>query len=589
MWIAYTRLRTSLIELHEENDQSNIFEDKFSDSLQLCFYPTPSEILSHTLDFASTIYSSVQSIVATVIGNEIPRDQTSCNASTWAGLNPAVTAFLMLHLLLSHMSYRTLYDALKRGTLRGFPYSLASIKLSELPACEIDRLAKSHVNPKSGFPRFRADAPGLLWHSDLKGPFRVKSIRGYHYWMTFIDDFTGYCFIYFLRYKSDALICGLKRFITEVLLPIGIQFCKLVHDPGGEYSGYAFQKFCYEHGVKPEPIPAKNAHYNGVAENKNKVLAAGLRSTRLYAKLPAYLWCCIVETVNDMLNLTPKASAAYTTAYFRWHGVHPSIANLHVIGAECYLHDPNFSSSSSANPSEIVRFLGYVHHSYSTYRLWRPRTGKLIESNHVTFITTPLKLVSPYDIKYIATDDTLYDDSIEFATVEDEMEFEKNLMHAKNDDVDNVDERSHNADSLRRSVQQEMMSHSATEDSNKRMRTRSSSVGGWPPSQSTSHSRMIEAATPAPSVLRTNESNVNRMDLPIALRREKRTIVTPGRLLLNMLSLCFASMNRLLCKMLCMICMKMLIILTYVMQFLMSQHPSLKLNVVPIILSGNKQ
>ena len=89
------------------------------------------------------------------------------------------------------------------------------------------------------------DNPGAMWHSDITGPFRVKSIRGYYYWITFIDDYSGFTFLYFLRFKSDALVCGLKRFVAEVLVPYGIQSCILVHDPGGEYDATAFQTYCY--------------------------------------------------------------------------------------------------------------------------------------------------------------------------------------------------------------------------------------------------------------------------------------------------------------------------------------------------------
>ena len=60
----------------------------------------------------------------------------------------------------------------------------------------------------------------------------------------------------FLKIKSDALIFGLKRFVAEVLHPFGITNCVLIHDPGGEYSSHEFQKYCYDNGIQPNPIPA---------------------------------------------------------------------------------------------------------------------------------------------------------------------------------------------------------------------------------------------------------------------------------------------------------------------------------------------
>ena len=541
LWIGYTPLHvTNLEPINTLTTIGASNSDLDIDSSVHCIFPTAEDLHANTLnteEYQDSTYGF--SLAAYMHNNSSSKNDTTCDASTWINFSPAVTAFLMVHLLLSHMSYRVLYDALKRGTLLGFPHSLSEIHLTDLPACEIDRLTKSHVKPRSGLTRWRPNTPGAMWHSDLKGPFKVKSIRGFYYWMTFIDDFSGYCYLYFLKIKSDALIFGLKRFVAEVLHPFGITNCVLIHDPGGEYSSHEFQKYCYDNGIQPNPIPAKNPHYNGIAENKNKILAAGLRSSRLYAKLPAYLWCCITETVNDMLNITPRASAKYATAYYNWHGVHPSISNLHVIGAECYLHDPNYSSSSQSNPSEIVRFLGYVHHSKSTHRLWRQATGKLLESNHVTFITTPLKLVSPYDVKYIGTDDTISDDSIEFATVYDKNEFESRLKNAHENESRSIlsDVQSSTYDMRRRSaLQAEMASHRSTDHIDKRTRRELGDARGQPPSLSTHGSGSASKAALAPEKLTVEQFAA----LPLAIRRERRVINRPARLLLNMLAFCYA-------------------------------------------------
>ena len=561
MWVAYTPIHVDIVESLPTDcvDMSDV-NDCASEIF--CMFPTISELLEHTLLPIAHVFDDTNSIIDHVCCYNIPSvtSEPTCNASTWSTVyDSAVTAFLMLHLLLSHVSYRTLYEAIKTKQLLGFPHSLRHIKLSELPVCEIDRLTKSHVKPKTGYARNRAEYPGEMWHSDLKGPFRVKSIRGFYYWMTFIDDFSGYCYVYFLKYKSDALIYGLKRFVADVLIPFGIEFCVLVHDPGGEYSGQSFQKYCYNHGITPQPIPSKNPHYNGVAENKNRILAAGLRATRLYAKLPAYLWCCIVETVNDMLNITPRAKDEYITPYYRWHGFHPTVSNLHIIGAECYLHDPDYSSSSLKNTSEIVRFLGYVHHSRSTYRLWRPSTGKLLESNHVTFIRTPLKLVSPYDIKYINDTTITADDDIEFQTVTDQLEFEKLLMHERKNENDDPWMENDGVDTIGRSAQQRKMTISASDDSFKRRRIDSSDRGDWPPLTSVDRfcsassitpridvencARDIQVAESAPgSNMRTAAEQAphilsrEHLSLPIAIRRTRLNIVTPERFL-HLLSL----------------------------------------------------
>jgi histone deacetylase 1/2 len=47
--------------------------------------------------------------------------------------------------------------------------------------------------------------PFEVIHCDLWGPAPVTSYYGYNYYITFVDTYTKYTWIYFLKHKSDAL------------------------------------------------------------------------------------------------------------------------------------------------------------------------------------------------------------------------------------------------------------------------------------------------------------------------------------------------------------------------------------------------
>ena len=49
----------------------------------------------------------------------------------------------------------------------------------------------------------RASSPLELIHSDLMGPFPHLSINKARYVLTFIDNFSRYTWVYFIRQKSD--------------------------------------------------------------------------------------------------------------------------------------------------------------------------------------------------------------------------------------------------------------------------------------------------------------------------------------------------------------------------------------------------
>ena len=50
----------------------------------------------------------------------------------------------------------------------------------------------------------RTSAPLELIHSDVAGPFPHMSMSQAKYALKFIDDFSRYCWVYFLKHKSEV-------------------------------------------------------------------------------------------------------------------------------------------------------------------------------------------------------------------------------------------------------------------------------------------------------------------------------------------------------------------------------------------------
>ena len=66
-----------------------------------------------------------------------------------------------------------------------------------------------HANP---FPpsSSRDSKPLQLIHSDVHSPVKVPTHQGYHYWVTFIDDFSHNA-VYVLNQKSE-IFAAFKQF-----------------------------------------------------------------------------------------------------------------------------------------------------------------------------------------------------------------------------------------------------------------------------------------------------------------------------------------------------------------------------------------
>ena len=71
-------------------------------------------------------------------------------------------------------------------------------------------------------------------HSDVPGPMPTDSIGGRRYFVTFIDDYTRCCKVYFMRNKSEVFD-KFKEFESCTTNECGLSIGTLQSDNGGEY------------------------------------------------------------------------------------------------------------------------------------------------------------------------------------------------------------------------------------------------------------------------------------------------------------------------------------------------------------------
>jgi hypothetical protein len=96
-------------------------------------------------------------------------------------------------------------------------------------------------------------SPLELIHSDVWGPSPLNSSHGYKYYVTFIDDFSNFTWIYFMKNKSEVcdifsrfkcqienlLSTNIKTLRTDGVTeykPIATKFPQLVHETTCPYT-----------------------------------------------------------------------------------------------------------------------------------------------------------------------------------------------------------------------------------------------------------------------------------------------------------------------------------------------------------------
>ena len=80
---------------------------------------------------------------------------------------------------------------------------ISPLDVNALPVCEPCLEGKMTMRPFKA-KGYRAKEVLNLVHTDLCGPMSTSVRGGYEYFITFIDDYSRYGYIYLMRHKSEA-------------------------------------------------------------------------------------------------------------------------------------------------------------------------------------------------------------------------------------------------------------------------------------------------------------------------------------------------------------------------------------------------
>ncbi|KAI5325276.1 hypothetical protein L3X38_034350 [Prunus dulcis] len=234
--------------------------------------------------------------------------------------------------------------------------------------------------------------PLEIIHTDIC-PFPVPTIEGHRYFITFIDDFSRFCYIYLIQNKSSAFEV-FKIFKTEVENQLDLKIKFLRSDRGGEYYGkYDEQgrhpsplaRFLQDCGIIAQYTNPGTPQENGVSERRNRTLKDMVRSMICNTDLPKILWGDAIKTANYILNRCPSKSVP-KTPFELWNKRKPSLNHLHVWGckAEAKVYNPELAKLDPKTVS--CRFIGYADRSKG-FRFYCPNYVKrIVETGKARFI-----------------------------------------------------------------------------------------------------------------------------------------------------------------------------------------------------------
>ena len=291
---------------------------------------------------------------------------------------PNIDLVMLWHFRLGHPSFSYLQKL--------FPHLFTNFKLSDFN-CEQCILSKSHRTTYVSRP-YTPSKPFYLIHSDIWGPSKVNTLSNKRWFVTFIDDHTRVCWVYLMKDKSEVEQI-FRNFYAMVETVFGSKISFLRTDNGAEYFKTSLGQFFTEKGIYHQTTCVSTPQQNGIAERKNRHLLEVARAIMFTMHIPKYLWGDALLTSSYLINRMPTRVLNFTSPIESLKLFFPElrmISNLplKVFGCTAFVHSKNLNLSKLDPRAEKCIFVGYSS-TQKGYKCYNPTTKRYFVSMDVTF------------------------------------------------------------------------------------------------------------------------------------------------------------------------------------------------------------
>ncbi|KAG6470018.1 hypothetical protein ZIOFF_070958 [Zingiber officinale] len=257
-----------------------------------------------------------------------------------------------------------------------------SMKIDNEGVCEGCQFGKSHRLPFENSIS-RCTTPLEQIHSDLMGPTKTTSYSEGNYMLLFVDDYSWFTWVYFVKHKSEtfSIFLDFKKIVEGEL---GRKIKTLRTDNGGEFCSNEFLSFCRDNGIKRELSCPDTPQQNGVAERKIRHLVETCKSWLHAKKLPKELWAEGMNCAAHVISRTPLSSTNNKAPYELLYGVKPNVKHFRVFGSHCYVHLQDSQRSKLDAKAVKCVFVGYDERRKG-WRSLDPTTNKCVMSRNAIF------------------------------------------------------------------------------------------------------------------------------------------------------------------------------------------------------------
>jgi hypothetical protein len=205
-----------------------------------------------------------------------------------------------------------------------------------------------------------------------------------HYFITLVDQHTGFISVTLLHCKSNATeaILDFKTFYEN---PTKRKMKKLITDGGGEFCNNTLSDTLKSCGIQHNIAPPYTPQHNGIAERANKTIINMARCMLVQSRLAKEWWGEAVCTATLTTNFLPSLSKSEFSPLEQLFKKVPNYSLFCPFGCKTWVVKPPEKRTSKFDSiAWDAVFIGYSN-DYSCYRVVKANSMEITNTKHAYF------------------------------------------------------------------------------------------------------------------------------------------------------------------------------------------------------------
>ncbi|CAM8988176.1 unnamed protein product [Rhodiola kirilowii] len=214
--------------------------------------------------------------------------------------------------------------------------------------------------------------PLELIFSDVWGPTQT-SVHGFRYYVSFVDAFSRFTWIYLLKRKNEVYEI-FRKFQVHVERLLSHKILRVQTDWGGEY--IKLHSFFDKLGILHRVSCPHTHQQNGTAERKHRHIVETGLTLLAHASVPLKYWPEAFSTACFLINRMPTPVISMQSPLERLFKEPPDYAFFKVFGCACWPNLRPYNNHKLQFRSMKCVFLGYssLHKGYKCLHIPTNRT-----------------------------------------------------------------------------------------------------------------------------------------------------------------------------------------------------------------------